>query len=427
MRKITAAVAIFGVLCTAGVTLAEQNLDDVVQAAKAKVKATKSYEVGTTANFVLAQDEATLLEFTENPTGVKEYLFWYDGEKVHFACCSVEEGYVSHSYLTPDERHHRIFRVRGGSGNVESSAEWELREGKAAIAFSAKHMSPADLRKLMKEKTEERWQKIGAPLEWDHEQKVAPIEIIMNDVKDPNMVRLREEYELEKVVSGAADEYEKLILLTKWVHDRWNHSGDNKPSKSDPLTILKEAEEGKSFRCVEYAIVVAGCARALRMPSRVLALKRADVETAESGAGHVVAEVWLDQFNKWVFADGQMDAIPEEDGVPLNAVEFQDATARKAKDRDGVALKIRFSSEKRGSSGESYILWVAPYLYHFDFNLDQRFFGERYEERRYDPVMGKIMLVPKGAKNPTVFQQKMPIKNCTYISNPEAFYLEMKE
>ena len=429
MRKITAAVAIFGVLCTAGVTLAEQNLDDVVQAAKAKVKVTKSYEVGTTANFFLAQDEAALLEFTDNPTGVKEYLFWFDGEKVNFHCCSVEEGYVSHSYLTPNEQHYRIFTVKGGSGHIESSAEWERRDGKAAITFSAKHLSQADFQKLMKEKMEERWKKIKVPLEWDYEQEVAPLEIIMDDPDDPNMVRLREEYHLEEVVSGAADDYEKLRLLTKWVHDRWQHSGDNKPSKSDPLTILKEASDGKSFRCVEYAIVIAGCARALGMPSRVLALKRADVETAKSGAGHLVAEVWLRQFNKWVFADGQMDAIPEEDGVPLNAVEFQDAIARKAKDREGVGLNIRCSSKsKRGPiAGENYIHWVAPYLYYFDFNLDQRFFGESYEERRYSPVKGKTMLVPKGAKNPTVFQQKTPIKNCTYISNPKAFYPEMNE
>ena len=78
---------------------------------------------------------------------------------------------------------------------------------------------------------------------------------------------------------------------------------------------------------MEYAIVTAACARACGFPSRVLALKREDVETAESSAGHVVAEVWLDQFGKWVFVDPQFDVVPELEGIPLNAVEFQEALA----------------------------------------------------------------------------------------------------
>jgi hypothetical protein len=37
----------------------------------------------------------------------------------------------------------------------------------------------------------------------------------------------------------------------------------------------------------------------------------------------VVAEVWLDQYKKWVFVDGQYAVVTEEKGIPLNAVEFQ--------------------------------------------------------------------------------------------------------
>ena len=40
---------------------------------------------------------------------------------------------------------------------------------------------------------------------------------------------------------------------------------------------------------------------------------------------------------------------------------------------------------------------------------------------------GKIMLVPKGAKKPKVFQRNTPIKNCSYISNPKAFYPQTNE
>ena len=38
-----------------------------------------------------------------------------------------------------------------------------------------------------------------------------------------------------------------------------------------------------------------------------------------------------------------------------------------------------------------------------------------------------IMLVPKGAAKPKVFQRDNPISNCTYISNPKAFYPPMRK
>ena len=183
-------------------------------------------------------------------------------------------------------------------------------------------------------------------------------------------------------------------------------AGDNTRSKSDPLTILQEAGAGKRFRCVEYAIVTAACARTLGMPSRVLSLKREDVETAASGAGHVVTEVWLDQFRKWVFVEGQWDAMPERDGIPLNAVEFQDAIAHNA-----TNLLVRSSS---GINREAYLNWITPYLYYFQFSLDQRFSRENYSDAQ------------RNAAQPKVFQRKTPIKNCTYISNPGAFYPQME-
>jgi hypothetical protein len=254
-------------------------------------------------------------------------------------------------------------------------------------------------------------------LEWDYEGKIKSFEIIMDDPNDANLVILRNKYNLKELVSSAKDDYEKLRLITAWVLKQWGHNGDNKPSKSDPLTILKEASEGKRFRCVEYAKVVAGCARSLGFPSRVLALKRIDIETAGSGAGHVVAEVWLEQFNKWVFVDGQWGAIPETDGIPLNAVEFQNAIGRKVPD-----LKIRFAKQ---NDKLEYLGWVAPYLYYFDFNLDQRYYRGVTEEERITGSNGKIMLVPKGANKPKVFQIKHPIKNCVYISNPKVFYPNM--
>ncbi len=392
---------------------------DTVRKVEGKVTIKRTYSVGTTAEVVLLPDQAAQLVFSENTAGVTEFLFWYDAEKLHLFYWYSDDDYSSTFLTTAKSRDYRITAQDGATSWMECTTEWAPKDGKAHMTFIAKTLSKAELNKNMKASRERKWKRLRRVLAWDSDDRRPPVEILMDDPGGPEMVKLRTAYGLDKLVAKAGDEYEKLRIILEWAHDRWQHHGNNEPSRSDPLTILEEASNGARFRCVEYAIVVAASARSLGMPSRVLSLKTEEVESAEFGAGHVVAEVWLDQFDKWVFADGQRDAIPEKDGIPLNAVEFQDAIARNA---TGLQIRSRSNAE-----AESYMLWIVPYLYYFDFNRDQRFFQENYEQRRYAPEQGKIMLVPKGAKEPKVFQRTTPIKNCTYISNPRAFYPPMNQ
>jgi hypothetical protein len=67
---------------------------------------------------------------------------------------------------------------------------------------------------------------------------------------------------------------------------------------------------------------------ALGIPSRIVGLKVADAETRKSGAGHCVIEAYVKNLSKWVMVDGQVNAIPTLKGIPLNAIEFQQALAQ---------------------------------------------------------------------------------------------------
>jgi len=396
-----------------------QDFAEFVRDVKEKIIIERSYQIETEEELVLAPGQAARLNFKENPAGVAEIIFFYDNETMHIIFGYPDD--TENRYDGTELNLERKKSFRGIRSPRATQPLWvfygfEPKDGKTFVKFRATEQLSEKDQEEINEIDEARRRRKAAELQaiselaWDFEEKNKPLKIIMDDPNDPNMVELRKKYDLEGLVSGAQDDYEKLRLITARVQKQWRHHGNNKPSKSDPLTILKEASEGKRFRCVEYAIVVVGCTRSLGMPSRKLALKRPDVETAKSGAGHVVAEVWLKQFNKWVFADGQYGAIPEVNGVPLNAVEFQDAIAC-----ESPGLRIRFATK---GDEKNYLAWVARYLYYFDFNLDQRFYAKDYKS-------GKVMLVPKGAKKPKVFQRKTPIKNCTYISNPKAFYPQM--
>lgn len=229
---------------------------------------------------------------------------------------------------------------------------------------------------------------------------------------NPYLASLKNKYGLQQLVEGLASDSARALRILNWVHHQWKHNGSNEPSKKDALTILAEVKEGKNFRCVEYGIVTTAALNAIGLPARVLGLKTKEVETTESGAGHVLLEVYLKDLRKWVVLDGQWNTMPVLNGVPLNAVEFQQAISK-----NYDALQIRSLT---GEDKAAYIKWIFPYLYYFDVAFDNR---ESIDHQK-QAVGGKtmLMLVPKGAKAPTVFQKKFPINYAHYTHSIEDFY-----
>ena len=226
------------------------------------------------------------------------------------------------------------------------------------------------------------------------------------------LARLIKNYRIDTLVRNEKSDIGKMMNILHWVNRQWKHNGSNQPKKSDAISILEEAKEGKNFRCVEYGIVATACLNAIGLQARTLALKTKDVETRPSGAGHVLLEVYLNDIGKWVLLDGQWDSIPFLNDVPLNAVEFQKAIAENYEE-----LEIRSSSEL---SKRNYVEWIYPYLYYFSVSFDNR---EGIEGDRIQ-INGKrqLMLVPVGAKEPTVFQVKNKIDNCLYTHSINDFY-----
>jgi hypothetical protein len=142
--------------------------------------------------------------------------------------------------------------------------------------------------------------------------------------------------------------------------------------------------------------MTAAAARSVGLNARVVGLRTREVETTESGAGHVVGEIYLNDIKKWVMADAQWGLIPIVDGNPINAAEFAAALGKKD-------IKFMGSDGKVGSDAR-YLPWISPYLYYVAFRIDQRL---DVNPRSLD----QIILVPKGAKVPEKFQRNpMPGK-----------------
>lgn len=225
---------------------------------------------------------------------------------------------------------------------------------------------------------------------------------------------LRSKYPLDSLISDTKTDTEKTLIILNWVHNQWRHDGNNVPVKSDAISILEEVGQGKNFRCVEYGIVATACLNSVGLKARTLSLKTKDVETRQRGAGQVLLEVFLNDLKKWVLIDGQWDAMPVLNGIPLNAIEFQ-----KAISENYSALEIKTSSHL---SKRKYIDWIYPYLYYFSIPFDNREGAELQKNKNNGK--NALMLVPLCASNPTIFQRNNPINNCIYTNSLNDFYGE---
>lgn len=242
------------------------------------------------------------------------------------------------------------------------------------------------------------------------------VRFIYSDTTENTFLRqLRKDYGLQDMVSGCKSDLESLYKVMNWTSSLWKHSGDSNPSKSDAITILKEASEGGRFRCVEYAIVLSSALNSIGIKSRVVALKTKSVETMEYGAGHVLTEVYLREIEKWIMADPQFNLIPFYEDSPLNTIEFQNCIAT------GKELKLlNIDGPVKKKTESQYLRFIPNYLYYFDISFDNRL-GLDHERIRIDGK-SKLMLVPLGSKNPSVFQITEKIDYCLYTNSIADFY-----
>lgn len=235
-----------------------------------------------------------------------------------------------------------------------------------------------------------------------------------NDIDNAYLKELRSKYPVDSVANLGKTDLEKIRAIASWVHNLWEHDGWNEPEKNDAIFILDEVKKGKRFRCVEYGIVTTACLNSIGIKARTLFLKTKDVETRESGAGHVVLEAYVNDLKKWIMIDPQMDIIPHHNGYPLNAVEFQQTIT------DGKSVDI-WTSEN--GSANQYIPWIYPYLYYFSVRFDNRESVALGKIKTFHDKR-ELMLVPIGAKNPEIFQIHYPIDYCYYTHSVKDFYLE---
>jgi predicted GH43/DUF377 family glycosyl hydrolase len=146
------------------------------------------------------------------------------------------------------------------------------------------------------------------------------------DYYNPRLKRLRDDYELEKVVEGEPSEFRRILKLRHGVHQRWKFDFDQN-FKGDAFAILEKAKTGCGFNCAHSMTVQHAVLSSMGYVSRYVLVDRNHKDLGSS-RHHGVNEVWSNDYAKWVLLDAQYDCHFERDGVPLSALELHEAVRK---------------------------------------------------------------------------------------------------
>lgn len=125
--------------------------------------------------------------------------------------------------------------------------------------------------------------------------------------------RLRIEYRLDEVIRPGQDEFAQMVLLRDWLHQRWQYGDTEKVDFNfNALDVLQRARNGERFFCSEYGTTFVQAAASLGWTARYVGIK-----------SHVVAEIWSNQWKKWVMMDPSFNIHYELAGTPQNALELR--------------------------------------------------------------------------------------------------------
>lgn len=141
--------------------------------------------------------------------------------------------------------------------------------------------------------------------------------------ENPKLKELRERYNLNDVIAGGKDEFDRQVLLNDWVHHQFKKFGAPTAKPTGALEILRCVEEGHTFFCAQYADTLVSAAASLGWVDRSLCLRMHQGVTKGGSSEHSVTEMWSNQYRKWVMFDPTANMYIEKGGVPLNAVEIR--------------------------------------------------------------------------------------------------------
>jgi len=150
---------------------------------------------------------------------------------------------------------------------------------------------------------------------------------------NPEIQRLREEFDLDAIIAPGKNEFEQLILLNEWLVENVPF-GSPPPIRPQPFHVLKHGLAGQTFNCTYKSFTLVQLYTALGWTARKI-----------TSVGHGTLDVWSDYWRKWVQIDPSRNSYFRLSGtaVPLNSNEIRRQFWRNG----GVDMEMVFGSGQR--------------------------------------------------------------------------------
>lgn len=178
----------------------------------------------------------------------------------------------------------------------------------------------------------------------------------------PALAELRDQENLDAVVAGATDEFDKMLLLKEWVSAQWPAGNPNPYPPWNALKILSMIRSGETGGfCAQYAQVLMQSLASFGMSARYI-----EIGSTSNPYAHYVLEAWSNQYNKWVMLDADYNLYFERAGIPLSALDIHDALVH-SQLADVVAVRGTF--REGHSKMESWPLHTAELYYYVRYHL----------------------------------------------------------
>lgn len=181
----------------------------------------------------------------------------------------------------------------------------------------------------------------------------APPPMAWEDLGHPRLTRLRRQLPAD-VFFGSF--LEQVRSLCTWTCMRWEYSCSDPgyaPWDAETIMAWGQAKRGAgglkpTVMCVHFGVTLVSTCMAVGIPARCAAF----TDSINGTRGHFAAEIWFEEFKKWVFVDPTIDAILFDGDIPLSVKEIKQIG-------NGLANRVRWGGGRQFQDRNPFIAeWV---------------------------------------------------------------------
>jgi hypothetical protein len=241
---------------------------------------------------------------------------------------------------------------------------------------------------------------------YDYTDNRSILEYRYPSANDPNLVTLREIFNLDSI-AGTADEISRILNLLHWVHYTFQYDGTKETPEHDGIAdlMIKCLENHQTMHCGALASVLNNCYLAVGLKSRQVVCLPKDSTDMDC---HSINTVFSITLNKWIWIDPTNNAyIMDEKGGLLSIAEVRERLIKKKP----LILNPDANVNRLFHVVKEYYLYeyMAKNLYAFQCYAEQE--GDNYSNLLlpldYKGVIPRTrMNHPKCTHNPDIFWSK---------------------